>query len=178
MIKSVYQKYISTSARVGYAPPFWKRAQVQGLKESRLTIRGDIYRIKWLCGILSLYNVIRCQCSSIVLIAIQFSFAKKYVLAYIQMYMYQVRSTFVEGYKCITYNAPSWYQHLNHTIKSKGCLAKCTASFYLIRPQFWRYLVPMHLRPEVQTTLIFLHMLYTGKAKNTFESTMGWLKVW
>ena len=26
---------------MGYAPPVWKRAQVQGLKESRLTIRGD-----------------------------------------------------------------------------------------------------------------------------------------
>ena len=25
----------------GYAPPVWKRAQVQGLKKSRLTIRGD-----------------------------------------------------------------------------------------------------------------------------------------
>ena len=40
VIKTVYQKYIKTSARVGYAPPVWKRAQVQGLKESRLTIRG------------------------------------------------------------------------------------------------------------------------------------------
>ena len=26
---------------MGYAPPVLKRAQVQGLKESRLTIRGD-----------------------------------------------------------------------------------------------------------------------------------------
>ena len=41
VIKTVYQKYIKASARVGYAPPVWKRAQVQGLKESRLTIRGD-----------------------------------------------------------------------------------------------------------------------------------------
>ena len=32
---------INKSARVGYAPPVWKQAQVQGLKESRLTIRGD-----------------------------------------------------------------------------------------------------------------------------------------
>ena len=32
---------MKTSARVGYAPPVWKRAQVQGLKESRQTIRGD-----------------------------------------------------------------------------------------------------------------------------------------
>ena len=39
--KTVYQKYIKTSARVGYAPPVWKRAHVQGVKESRLTIRGD-----------------------------------------------------------------------------------------------------------------------------------------
>ena len=30
----VYQKYIKTSARVGYAPPIWKRAQVQGLQDS------------------------------------------------------------------------------------------------------------------------------------------------
>ena len=30
-----------TSARKGYAPSVWKRAQVQGLKESRLTIRRD-----------------------------------------------------------------------------------------------------------------------------------------
>ena len=30
-----------TSARVGYAPPVRKRAQVQGLKESRITIRED-----------------------------------------------------------------------------------------------------------------------------------------
>ena len=36
-----YIKNIKTSATVGYAPPVWKRAQVQGLKESRLTIRGD-----------------------------------------------------------------------------------------------------------------------------------------
>ena len=41
MIKTVYLKYIKTIARVGYAPPDWKRAQGQGLKESRITIRGD-----------------------------------------------------------------------------------------------------------------------------------------
>ena len=41
VIKIVYQKYINTSARVGYAPPTWKRAQVKGMRESRLTIRGD-----------------------------------------------------------------------------------------------------------------------------------------
>ena len=29
------------SARKGNAPSVWKRAQVQGLMESRLTIRGD-----------------------------------------------------------------------------------------------------------------------------------------
>ena len=29
--KTVYQKYIKTSARVGYAPPDWKRAEVQGV---------------------------------------------------------------------------------------------------------------------------------------------------
>ena len=28
-MKTVYQKYIKTSARVSYAPPAWKRAQVQ-----------------------------------------------------------------------------------------------------------------------------------------------------
>ena len=39
--KKVYQKYIKTSTREGYAPPVWKRAQVQGLKEFRQTIRGD-----------------------------------------------------------------------------------------------------------------------------------------
>ena len=37
----VYQKYIKISAKVNYAPPTWKRTQVHGLKESRLTIRGD-----------------------------------------------------------------------------------------------------------------------------------------
>ena len=41
VIKTVYQKYIKTSARVGYAPPVWKRAHVQGLKESRITIKWD-----------------------------------------------------------------------------------------------------------------------------------------
>ena len=44
VIKTVYQNIyllLKTSARVGYAPPVWKRAQVQGLKESRQTIRGD-----------------------------------------------------------------------------------------------------------------------------------------
>ena len=40
----VYQKYMQTSARVDYAPPIWKRAQVQWLKESRLTIRGAMIR--------------------------------------------------------------------------------------------------------------------------------------
>ena len=40
VIKTVCQKYIKAFVRVGYAPPVWKRAQVQGLKESRLTIRG------------------------------------------------------------------------------------------------------------------------------------------
>ena len=32
---------MKTSARLGYASPVWKRAQVQGLKESRRTIKGD-----------------------------------------------------------------------------------------------------------------------------------------
>ena len=41
VIKSVYQKYIKTSARVGYAQPVWKRVQVQELKDSRLKIRAD-----------------------------------------------------------------------------------------------------------------------------------------
>ena len=41
MIKTVYQKHIQTSARVGYTPPVWKQAQVKGLQESRLTIGGD-----------------------------------------------------------------------------------------------------------------------------------------
>ena len=41
VIKTVHQKYIKTSTRVGYAPPVWKRVQVQGLMESRLTIKGD-----------------------------------------------------------------------------------------------------------------------------------------
>ena len=40
VIKIECEKYIKTSTRVDYAPPVWKRAQVQGLKESRLTIRG------------------------------------------------------------------------------------------------------------------------------------------
>ena len=30
-----------TSIRVGYAPPVWKRTHIQGLKETRQTIRGD-----------------------------------------------------------------------------------------------------------------------------------------
>ena len=33
-------KIYNTSARVGYTLPVWKSAQVQGLKESRLAIRG------------------------------------------------------------------------------------------------------------------------------------------
>ena len=37
----VIKYYIKTSARVGYAPPIWKRFQVQGLKESRVIFRGD-----------------------------------------------------------------------------------------------------------------------------------------
>ena len=41
VIKTVYQEYIKTSARVGYAPPVLKRAHVKELKESRLTIRGE-----------------------------------------------------------------------------------------------------------------------------------------
>ena len=32
---------MKTSARVGFTPPVWKRAQIQRLKESRLIIRGD-----------------------------------------------------------------------------------------------------------------------------------------
>ena len=44
VIKTLYVKsilLIKTSTRVGNAPPVWKRAQDQGLKESRLTIRGN-----------------------------------------------------------------------------------------------------------------------------------------
>ena len=59
MIKTVYQKYIKTSAREGYAPPVWKRAQVQGLKESRLIIRGDKDR-----GLVSSEELVRVQCVS------------------------------------------------------------------------------------------------------------------
>ena len=33
--------YLKTSATEGYAPPIWKQAEVQGLKESRLIIRWD-----------------------------------------------------------------------------------------------------------------------------------------
>ena len=40
VIKTVCQNYIKTSARVGYVPPVLKRAHVQGLKESRLSIGG------------------------------------------------------------------------------------------------------------------------------------------
>ena len=29
------------TAKEGYAPPVWKRVQIQGMKESRLTIRVD-----------------------------------------------------------------------------------------------------------------------------------------
>ena len=39
VIKTVYQIYIKTTARVGYVLSFLGRAQVQELKESRLTIR-------------------------------------------------------------------------------------------------------------------------------------------
>ena len=38
-IKTVYQKYIKTSARVAMLCPSGR--EVQGIKESRLTIRGD-----------------------------------------------------------------------------------------------------------------------------------------
>ena len=41
VMKTVYEKYIKTSTRVGYAPSVLKRAQVQGLTGSRLTIRGE-----------------------------------------------------------------------------------------------------------------------------------------
>ena len=37
----VYQKYLVTSIKVGCASAVCTRAQVQRLKESRLTIRGD-----------------------------------------------------------------------------------------------------------------------------------------
>ena len=37
-------KNVDKTARVGYAPPVWKRAWAQTLKESRLTIRGDMDR--------------------------------------------------------------------------------------------------------------------------------------
>ena len=40
-ILDIYHNYLLTSVRVGGAPPIWKQAQVQGMKESRLTIRGD-----------------------------------------------------------------------------------------------------------------------------------------
>ena len=33
MIRILHQKYIKTSARVGYAPPVWKRAQLQEEKQ-------------------------------------------------------------------------------------------------------------------------------------------------
>ena len=39
--KTVYQKCMKESARVGYASPVWKWAHVKGLKESWLTIRVD-----------------------------------------------------------------------------------------------------------------------------------------
>ena len=39
--KILYQKYKVTSARVDCTTPNCKRNQVQGLNESRLTIRGD-----------------------------------------------------------------------------------------------------------------------------------------
>ena len=44
VIKTVCQTYIKTSVRVaiGYASPAWKRTKVRGLKESRLTTRGDV----------------------------------------------------------------------------------------------------------------------------------------
>ena len=42
LIKTVYQKdtHVNTFVREGYAPPVWKEAQVQGLNEFLLTIRG------------------------------------------------------------------------------------------------------------------------------------------
>ena len=41
MIKNSISKIYNDIRQSGYAPPVWKRAQVPGLKESRLTIRGD-----------------------------------------------------------------------------------------------------------------------------------------
>ena len=38
---SFYQKYLDTSVRVGCTPLIWERAQIQRIKESRLTIRGN-----------------------------------------------------------------------------------------------------------------------------------------
>ena len=37
----IYQKYLVISTLTGYASYNWKRDQVGGLKESRLTVRGD-----------------------------------------------------------------------------------------------------------------------------------------
>ena len=39
--KNSISKIYKDIRQSGYAPPVWKRTQVQGLKESRLTIRGD-----------------------------------------------------------------------------------------------------------------------------------------
>ena len=39
--KNSISKIYEDIRQSGYVPPVWKRAQVQGLKESRLTIRGD-----------------------------------------------------------------------------------------------------------------------------------------
>ena len=39
--KNSISKIYNDIRQSGYAPPVWKRAQVPGLKESRLTIRGD-----------------------------------------------------------------------------------------------------------------------------------------
>ena len=38
VMKTEYQKYTKTSARVGYALSVWKQVQVQGLNDTRLTI--------------------------------------------------------------------------------------------------------------------------------------------
>ena len=56
LIKTEYQKFIKTSTYVRHALSVWKRALVQGLTESRITIRGDKYE-----GPLS--SVIQCNLS-------------------------------------------------------------------------------------------------------------------
>ena len=67
MIEIVYQKYIKTSTRVGYALPIWKQAWVKGLKEFYSLVqifpRALLAYKRWGPYYGACQNLLRVQCS-------------------------------------------------------------------------------------------------------------------